>query len=319
MDSINLTGPPELPKSVKLPAQPIVPEQSFPVEQWDDGADDDKDDLNEHVVAPGDPDGVVAEEERRKLREARAAAAVSFAPAPPKHIRKRKWPTVVLVIVLVAAASFGAYWLGNNKAKTPDAKKSQTGTTAQTQQPAKTATVATKHYDSVTYTLGLDYPGDWLISDTTAKLTITSPGVKMTSVSGSTTGHVLVTIQNPQTNIPGFPSGGAMANLASDKLTYKQPSSVQRAQTYLSYLGYKNPNGLDALYLTGDNGYESGQQIPMSDVIKGNPLVSVTFVDCEDTSCVNGAPKPITLLASRWKDAAFKQQVIDLLQSLTLN
>jgi len=54
-------------------------------------------------------------------------------------------------------------------------------------------------------------------------------------------------------------------------------------------------------------------------VVKGNPLVSVTFVKCEDTSCVNGTPVPITLLASSWKDASFKPQVIDLLQSLTLN
>src|SRR6185369_3064534 len=159
---------------------------------------------------------------------------------------------------------------------------------------------------------------NWIVSDTASKLTVTSPNMKMSSTTGQVNAHVMMTIQNPQTSIPGFPSGGAMANLSSDKLTYKQPSSVQRAQTYLSFLGYKNPNGVDALFLTGDNGYQSGQQVPMSDVVKGNPLVSVTFVKCEDTSCVNGTPVPITLLASSWKDASFKSDVIDLLQSLTL-
>jgi len=271
---------------------------------------DEPDKLNEHWDDPGDPDGVVAEEQQLKWQHSRPTVI----PEPPK---KRHWPVVLVIIVLLAAATAGAYWLGSYKASAP-AKKTSTAQASQ-QQSAQAAAAPTKHYDSVTHTLSLDYPGNWVVSDTADKLTVTSPALKVASLNGAATGHIIVTIQNQQTSIPGYPSAGGIANLDSDKLTYKQPSSVQRAQTYLSYVAYQSPNGVDTLFLTGDNGYQSGQQVPMSDVVKGNPLVSVTFATCTSDNCVNGPVKPITLLASSWNKAAFKPQVVELLQSLTFN
>ena len=275
---------------------------------------DEDDELNEHVNDPGDPDGVHAAEEEEKQLPAPRVPIESARPRKPK----RRWPLVVLVVLLLAGAVVGTYWFGLRKPSTPPASKS-TPTSHATKKTTQPAIVPTKHYDSDTYTLGFDYPQTWDVSDTAAKLTVTSPAASLTTVDGKTVdAHVLVTFQNPQTTIAGYPTTGAIASLASDKLTYKQPTSVQRAQTYLSYLGYASASSLDALYVTGDNGYQQGQQIPMSDVVKGNPLISVTFVTCGTTGC-GAAATAVTVQADAWKSSVLSQQVTNLLQSIQLN
>lgn len=316
-------GPPELPTkgkpAAKTEAAPhiqlvkstkamVPPPEPAPV-------DDEPDELNELVEHPGDPDGVHAAEQERVWRQTHDGT--DYTPTAPAK-RKRRWPIIVLVLILVAAAAGGAYWFGSHKAKQP----ANGGTTHQAPiKPGPTPTTATKtkHYDSVTYTLGFDYPENWVVNDTTSKLTVTSPTTQLTGADGSAhSTHVVVTIQNQQTTVPGYPSDGAVAALDSDHLTYKQPTAVQRAQTYLSFLSYHQQNSLDQLFITGDNGYQQGQNVPLSDIVKGNPLVSVSFETCSTDDC-SGTPTPTTLQASTWKSAAASKQVTDLLQSMQLN
>jgi len=287
----------------------------------DSGYDDEADDeLNEHLREPGDPDGVVAQDLRHEQEQSIAAHNVvpndpgaGGQPTPSKG----RWK-IVFGVVLVLAAVGAAYYVGSQH-KTVPAKKSTATTTPRKQISQLIKTVPTAHYDSTTYGIGIDYPNNWAVSDTTAKLTIISPDVSMETPTSQTNGHVIVTVQNQQSAIAGFPADGAMASLGSDKLTYAQPTPVQRAQTFLSYLGYSSADNLDALYLTGDAGYQQGQTIPLSDVIKGNPLVSVSFATCASDSCANETPKPVVLKASGWKDAAFKPIIVNILQSLAIN
>ncbi len=313
MEAKEPTGPPELPKgttpqlvrSTKSTLSGVEPEEDF----------DDTDPLNEHIEEPGDPDGVHAADLERIWQEQHAEEATE----PIVGRKKRRWPLLVTLFVVVLVCAAGAYWFGVRKAAAPAPKK--TGTTPASQkQPTHEAVTPTKHYDSVTYTLGFDYPETWTVSDTSARLSTTSPAVSLTRVDGTAMqAHVVVTIQNHQTTIAGFPASGAVAALISDKLTYKQPTAVQRAQTYLSYLSYGKANGLDALYITGDTGYQQGQQVPMSDVAKGNPLVSVSFVTCPANDCSSGTPAPLTVLASKWPGTSISKQVVTLLQSMQLN
>lgn len=286
----------------------------------DSGYDDEADDeLNEHLREPGDPDGVVAQDLRHKQEQ--SIAAHNAVPNDPGASSQRtpskgRWK-IVFGVVLVLAAVGTAYYVGSRH-KAP-AKKSTATTTAHRQNAKPIKTVPTAHYDSTTYGIGIDYPTNWIVSDTAEKLTITSPTVSMETPTSQTNGHVIVTVQNQQPAIAGFPADGAMASLESDKLTYAQPTPVQRAQTFLSYLGYSSADNLDALYLTGDAGYQQGQAIPLSDVIKGNPLVSVSFATCTSDSCANETPKPVVLKASGWKAAAFKPLIVNILQSLAIN
>lgn len=275
---------------------------------------DEDNQLNEHVDQPGDPDGVFAADEQKRWQESHP---IPSATQYPVYKRSRSGRKVVITLVLIAVAAFGAYWFGAH-----EATKSQSGAkrpmVAQSRnQSAQNSTVQTKHYDSTNFTLGFDYPSSWTVNDTTTKLTITSPDLQLPTATGVRTGvHVVVSIQNPQSTIPGFPINGAEAILTSDHLTYTQPSAVQRAQTYLSYLSYGAGGGLDALYITGDNGYQQGQQVPMSDVVKGNPLISVTFQSCSDNSCASG--KAVTLSSSGWQAATTSKDIVKLLESIVL-
>ena len=85
-----------------------------------------------------------------------------------------------------------------------------------------------------------------------------------------------------------------------------------------SFLGYKEA-GLNALFVTGDNGYQVGQAIPLADVVKGNPLISVTFLTCASDDCSTGTPTPLTLQTSSWQSASFSAQVVKLLELIQLN
>jgi hypothetical protein len=313
MDSEYPTAP-EVPRKVPQlvrDGKQLEPEELEPAaEAPDEEPVEEPDELNEYVENPGDPDGVVAAEEEKKWRDGYQVTT----PKPKKH----RWPIVLLIMLLVAGAAFAAYKYGTKKASAP-AKKAPASQTSTVPKQEKIAAVPTKHYDSTIYTLGFDYPETWTVSDTDSKLTVTSPSIQLTGTNGSAAGaHVVVTIQNPQKTIPGYPSAGAVAALTSDKLTYKQPTAVQRAQTYLSYLGYK-ATGLDALYITGDNGYQQGQTVPMSDIVKGNPLVSITFVTCSTVGCSNTTPTSVTLSADGWKSSNASKQVIGLLQSMQVN
>jgi len=287
--------------------------------------DDESDALNEHWEEPGDPDGVVAAEKLRRQMQNHPAPPHSpdVTYNPDRNWPKPKLPKVhvpvkpLLIAVLIVAAVGTAYWLGTRSAGKQDVQATQT--TQQTQTQADPAPGPLQHYDSTTFALGLDHPSNWTVADTPTKLTVTSPLLHMTDLAGPTTGHVVLTVQNQQTSIPGYPTIDAMANLVSQQLTYSNPSSVQRGQTYLSYVAYKSPNGIDALYLTGDTAYKVGQHVPMSDIVAGNPLVSVTFKKCSANDCSKGSVKPMTLLAKSWKTAEFRPTVINLLQSLTFN
>jgi hypothetical protein len=280
-----------------------------------DPGDSEEDTLNEHVEDPGDPDGLVAAEKQHRWQHGKLASEPRVI---PPYDRKRSWPMMLGVLLVVVLAVAAAYVLGYQKARAPLAKKQQL---AQNQSERKLApvTTTTKHYDSNLHTLSLDYPQNWLVADTEDRLTVTSPNFAMTSLDGSTNGHVVVTIQNQQTSIPGFPSGGAVASAESDKLTYTHPSSVQRAQTYLTYLGYGAPSGISALFLTGDNGYQLGQNVPLADIVKGNPLVSVVFEKCAKSFCTGGSVTPIMLQAESWDHAAFRAPITNLLQSLVFD
>ncbi len=155
-------------------------------------SEDEPDDLNEHVREPGDPDGVVEADEQKRWRESHPAPP----PTPPATYRHRKlWPKILIVIVLVAAAALGSYWLGNRAASKQQAqKRAATQSTSKTQQK-QAAPTPTKHYDSSTYALGFDYPQAWVVNDTPAQLTITSPDLQLTAADGSkTTARVVVAV-----------------------------------------------------------------------------------------------------------------------------
>lgn len=288
---------------------------SFAIDPKPEPNDEELDELNEHWNEPGDPDGVFEAEEQERW-QAEHPQPVALPPRKKRH----PFLKALLVLVLLAAATAGAWWIGNHEASAPSTKL-PAPTQSSKKAPATSQKLAspTTHYDSTRFGIGVDYPTTWKLTDTNDKLLIASPSMQLTTENGSKVqGHVLVTVQNKQSSIPGFPSGGAVSALESQKITYKQPTPIQRAQTYVSFLSYTQVSSLDAIYVTGDSGYLQNQLVPMSDVVQGNPLVSVTFVTCATSDCTSGTPTPLTLQASNWQNAFFNTPVMNLLKSIEL-
>ncbi|HSX43591.1 MAG TPA: hypothetical protein VLF59_05930 [Candidatus Saccharimonadales bacterium] len=337
MEPDKLQGAPELPGSHKHTdaeqleqAAPVGKQDKFtplsPVQPRMPNAEGntDEDRLNEYVEHPSDPDGVVQAEKIRAWQAEHPAAGQAGKPRKKRRgLRALVW---LLVLAIIAGAAYGAYWYGTsladkNTGKKPPASQAKKTDTTHNQATAPQAkTVPTKHYDSTIYTLGFDYPETWKVTDTASKLIVASPAVSLATVNGATVnGHVVVTVQNQQSTIAGYPASGAVEVLESQKLSYVQPTPVQRAATYVSYLSYAKANGLDTIFVTGDNGYVANQSVPMGDVVKGNPLISVTFESCTSDDCSTGTPTMLTLLASKWQGGTLDKQVTALFKSITLD
>ncbi|HEX7368182.1 MAG TPA: hypothetical protein VF261_00815 [Candidatus Saccharimonadales bacterium] len=225
----------------------------------------------------------------------------------------------VLILVILAAIAAGAVWLVSHHKHMASAPGNAPSST-QPKPSTNSIDNATKHYDSSDYNLGLDYPADWTVNDNTSELTVTSSALQLKGEGGQNfTGQVVLIIQNQQTSVPVFAKGTAVAALESQKLTYKSPAPDQRAQTYLTFADYEGSTAaIDGLYITGDDGYQAGQAIPMSDIVQDDPLVSISFLKCSDAAC-STAGAATTIPASDWQNANFSRPLTQMLESLVLN
>lgn len=234
----------------------------------------------------------------------------------------KKWLIVLLIVVLLAAATAGAFML----LKKPKVSQTNTNQTASNQPAAETPeakdeTADMKTYDSSNFALSFKYPSDWTINDTSAGLTAISPKTTLTTADGSQkTVGVVLHIRTQQASIPEFKQGSATAVVSSKNVTYSAPATGQRGSTYLSYLQYASTTtkgALDSIYITGNFGYQKGQNVPMADVSKVNPLINVSFVDCS-TSCTPTS-QAVSLSATNWTSNTLNQTVETMLRSLTIN
>jgi len=234
--------------------------------------------------------------------------------------KRKRSPLKLLVIVVVVIVAALAVWMVTGKDKKPAAKPT-TNRQAQAQTNVSPTHISstTKRYDSNNLFLGFEYPSDWIVNDTSDKLTVTSPPLKLKTIGNSAIdGRIIMTIQNPPASIPEFAKNTSIAPLASQKLTYKNPTPGQRAQTYLTSVNYAgSSSSIDAFYITSDNGYTAAQYIPQSDMLKINPLISLTFLACSDATCTTA--KPTAIATNAWADSSLSKPLITMLQSLVLD
>jgi len=241
-------------------------------------------------------------------------------PVRPKHFLAAILK-VLLIIVLIVALAGGAFWFFTRPKPSPKpATTAKTSTTNNANTSPTKITSATKRYDSSNYNLSFEYPSDWTISDeATAKLTATSPPLRLVGENGDAfTGQIVFAVQNQQTSIAAFAKNKAVAVLESQKIAYKQPTSNQRAQTYVTFVNYSGSMALiDSLYITGDNGYQAQQDVPQSDVVQANPLVTVSFLKCADAACKTTGTAS-SILVKAWADPTVSKPILNLLESLTI-
>ncbi|HYH75675.1 MAG TPA: hypothetical protein VD735_07010 [Candidatus Saccharimonadales bacterium] len=243
----------------------------------------------------------------------------------PEKKRKPVWVKILLSLLLVVALGVLATVLYSKLVDTnKDDGSLQTKPvkTAQQKEVEDVPVRATKPYSSATFNMTIMHPEGWTATENAGVLKIVSPATKMRAVSGKEMkGQVTVTFSGKGQNLAAFDAGNATAVIPSEKLTYTQPTSVQRAQTYLSFAQYAATTAgsaaLDALYVTGDYGYQVDQAIPKIDMANLDPLISVTFASCNDSACK--ATTPMSIGAGSWRDKAFSVPIISTLESLAIN
>lgn len=242
---------------------------------------------------------------------------------PPR--RQRPWLRVALIVAIISVAggAGGITYLRYFRERPAKPQTAVTETKKTNRHDATTisAETPTETFSSSVLNLSIGYPKDWTVHDNGSTATISSPQYSLSTAAGTQTGSIVITLQSKQSSLPVFKTGNAMAARDSIKLSYTQPSSVQRAQTYLSFLHYPastTPNDVaDALYITGDAGYTKGQAIPQIDVVRSDPLVSVVFTGCSDTSC--SSQTNLNISSDQWDVQGFSSTLTAVLTSLVVH
>ncbi|MDB5165967.1 MAG: hypothetical protein JWM37_39 [Candidatus Saccharibacteria bacterium] len=239
--------------------------------------------------------------------------------ASMRRPRPRRWPKIVaLFVVLLLIGGGAAYYFLVRK---PDSAPVPQVTTTKPAPTPEETTVATKKYDAPTFGLSFNYPEAWTVIDKNdGQLLVQSSPASFMVKGQKTTGIISFAIRSKGQNLTAYDKGDGTAVLDSNKLSYKTPSPTQRAQTYLSYVQYPADTivgNLDALHVTGDYGYQKGQNVPKADLAIGDPQLSVIFLACSDKACQATAQTPIS--AADWIKSSDAKTVTAMIESVTIN
>lgn len=214
---------------------------------------------------------------------------------------------IVLVLLLGAG---GAYYLFFRKsANTQSAQQSQQAAPQQTAQTIDTQ--LSEHYVSQDLKLTVDYPSDWQKDDSgSQQLKLESPITKL----DGTDAKIVITLFAGSTTPPGFTGNSGQAVADSEKIAYTSPTQNQRKETYLSFVDFGSGSNIDAIYITGDNGYQKDQTVPKTDVVTISPIVSITFLKCEGTDC----REPYSISHELWQSNQMLSVAKSIIQSLVI-
>jgi cytoskeletal protein RodZ len=251
--------------------------------------------------------------------QARIDFVRSIVPERHGHPRRR----FVIIVALLAVVGCGVYWqFFRAKSMSTPAASSQAAThTAASSENNAASSVPTKTFTSADFNLSFNYPEDWNVVDSgNGPMTVTSPSQQLTNATGQTVaGEITMTIQKQGQLPAGFSAGADLAVLNSRMINYSHPTASQTSQAYVSFVQYASTStkgGLDGIYLTGNDGYQKDQVIPAGDITGVDPLITVSFTQCGNTTCSSNLT-PLTIASAVWSKATFQAPIINMLISLT--
>lgn len=238
-----------------------------------------------------------------------------------KGKRRKKSIFIVIALVLVAGGA-AAYFLTKPK-KTAEMTQAPAQTT---QAPEAELVTSTENFVSPSFRLSFDHPTNWKVdeipasADTSAEIVVRSPTIKLKDAEGKeVSAQVMLRIRPKSNKLTDIAEGANIVALRpSEKISYSQPSSQQRGETFLTYLQHTGA-GLDAVYITGDNGYEKEAFVPKTDLVQSDPIISVSFLNCSDLACNAEAASALSISDTEWEENKFIQQAKTILQSLNIN
>ena len=272
---------------------------------------------------PKSPEVEAPPAEEQDYQEAAKSTADYADYEKPQKQRNPIWKKLSIglaALVLIAALAAGGYWFYKNR-KSTDKPSGDTQTTQPTAQAADTITTETKKYESANFKLSFDYPGNWFAGEDNAEeISVLSTDLKLKGVDGQdVVGQILLRIQAKGQKLSIGDPGSATAVLPSERITYANPTEVQRASTFITFVRYaQNTKGLDGIYITGDLGYEKDQQVPSSDVEKVDPVISIELYLCPNSGCVE-VSGVYGISEEVWNDEDISVPLTNMLESFVIN
>lgn len=235
-----------------------------------------------------------------------------------KRRTRKKWLFVLLIFILVTAAAAGYFFI--YEPSSSPAPVNPTSSSDEKVSEATPAEVEVKTYTSDGLNISFEYPSNWILNDTTQGIvTVTSPMMELNDISGEEVeAQAVITFMSTGSEVPVFNEVTSMiATLDSKRITYEEPTRNQREQTYLSFAGL-TVSGLDAVFITGNSGYQKNQAIQESDIKKIEPIISVMFNKCSADACSdsNQTKSSIAIQPSEWEQRATLRTAQQILQSL---
>jgi hypothetical protein len=243
----------------------------------------------------------------------------SYTKVPPPRKSGNNYRPLIIAIIAIIIIGIGSLWLGSSSKDKAHASptKPVAAVKKQTQNLSSAPSGNLTTYSSNNFNLGVTYPSNWVISDTPATMSITSPITKIVNEYNKVVEGKIIINVNPQGQLPTqFGSSPATAVLNSQLISYSAPTPAQDAQTYLSFAQYSSSNiigSLNGIYVTGNFGYLKGQSIPQSDIQSVSPLVSVSFEQCSNLKC--SSLSNLTISATDWSSSSFANPIIAIIKS----
>lgn len=223
---------------------------------------------------------------------------------------------IVAIVLILAIGAISLVFLAGEDDPQPAPQTSETPST-EPATPTPQITKETESHSSPQFSLSFAHPTDWVIEEVNGsdELTLTSPQLNLPGATADTRGIIQMQIRKPKAKLEEFEVGNAVAAVPSQKITYTNPSSAQRGDTYVSYLGFADGTAglIDGVYITGDFGYKQEQAIPKVDIQKIDPIISVRFYAC-DGQCTEP-----TGVGRDLPDSEAGVAILDILKSLKIN
>lgn len=257
-----------------------------------------------------------SQKELPEYDEATAAQYVNgLKPIQDRRQKRRRVKLLAAVLALMGLLVTVGYFVFLRSGGEPVQQTPQAASERSSSEPE--APTALKEFSSQDMKLSFSHPVDWSVKEADQEsIAIESPIVKLADMSGDMQdAKVVVLMLSSGSDVPGFEGGGAIAVKDSEKLAYSSPLQDQRAETYLSFGGFGG-RALNAVFVTGDSGYQSGQLIPESDVKKGDPVITVMFYACQDSECSINDDRMYAIDPAEWSTNATLQAAYELLVSL---
>lgn len=229
--------------------------------------------------------------------------------------RKRRHHRIILlvlvVIVALGAVGYGVYSYLNRSTEPEPAQE-----TERVDRPEDMVSLQT--FSSRELGVRLEHPSDWTVDESVAdQVSLVSTVTELPdSNGGNSPAKGVVTVRANDGTLPGFEADSATAARDSIKFSYESPSQIQRAETYLSFLSQEGAGTMNAIYISGDFGYEADAVVSKDDMLHVDPTVSIRFYACQDDVCNIEESNTMAIQPEVWEDNRQLQAAFGILKSL---